>query len=64
MYLYLDWMNRVEKTRNKVIGGVVTATIILIVAFSRLYQGMHTLDQVLYGVVIGTWLASSFHFCF
>ncbi len=33
----------------------------LLVGFSRLYNGVHTMDQILYGLLLGLWLAISLH---
>ena len=42
--------------------GLLISTIVT-VSFSRLYLGMHTLNQVLYGALLGIWLAVYFHYC-
>jgi membrane-associated phospholipid phosphatase len=34
-----------------------------IMGFARIYQGLHTVDQVLYGWCLGFWFALFFHFC-
>ena len=31
--------------------------------FARLYQGVHTANQIIFGWQIGIWLAFYFHFC-
>ena len=33
------------------------------VGFSRMILGVHSLDQVVYGWLIGVWFALTFHFC-
>jgi len=33
----------------------------LLVGFSRLYNGDHSMDQILYGWLLGLWLAFAFH---
>ena len=42
------------------IGAIVTP---LLVGFSRLYNGVHTLDQIIYGLLLGLWLALLSHYC-
>jgi len=32
------------------------ATVVSIVGYSRMYNGVHTLDQVIYGGLIGIWI--------
>ena len=34
----------------------------LLVAYSRLLLGVHSIDQVIFGGLLGTWLAFSIHF--
>jgi membrane-associated phospholipid phosphatase len=34
------------------------------VAYSRIVLGMHSYNQIFYGLMIGIWLALSFHFIF
>lgn len=35
----------------------------LLVGFSRLYNGDHSMDQILYGWLLGVWIAFSNHYC-
>jgi hypothetical protein len=32
------------------------------IGYSRLVLGVHSLNQILFGLLLGTWLALSFHF--
>ena len=38
--------------------------LILAVGFSRLYNGVHSMDQIIYAYLLGTWLAITLHFGF
>jgi len=33
------------------------------VGYSRVFLGMHTMDQILFGWLLGVWFAFTFHFC-
>lgn len=35
----------------------------LLIGFSRLYVGAHSMNQILYGWSLGLWLAFYFHYC-
>ena len=35
----------------------------VLICLDRLYLGLHTLDQVLYGFTLGVWVALYFHYC-
>ena len=41
-----------------------TLFVIFMMGFSRLYTGLHTLNQIIYGIQVGMWLAYYFNFCF
>ena len=32
-------------------------------AFDRLYLGVHSIDQIVFGLLLGTWSAFFFHYC-
>ena len=34
------------------------------IAYSRFFLGLHSIDQIIYGSVIGIWLAISLHYIF
>ena len=42
---------------------VVAVTLGLTVGYSRLFLGVHSPDQILYGWLLGVWLAFWIHFC-
>jgi membrane-associated phospholipid phosphatase len=50
-------------------GGVYISTLIVAITFfvcmgfARIYQGVHSLDQVLYGYQLGIWGALYFYYC-
>ena len=46
----------------KVLTLIFALTTACTVAYSRLYLGRHSLDQVLYGALLGTWIAFTAHF--
>ena len=35
-----------------------------IIGFARFYEGVHSLNQIVYGWSIGLWIAFYFHLCF
>jgi len=41
----------------------VAVTFGLTVGYSRVFLGMHSMDQVLFGWLLGVWFAFTFHFC-
>ena len=41
---------------------VVALVFAFTIAYSRLVLGMHSLNQIIFGLLLGTWLAFSFHF--
>jgi len=47
----------------KSILGVTVALFIGLMGFARLYVGAHTMNQIIYGWLLGTWLAFYVHFC-
>jgi membrane-associated phospholipid phosphatase len=42
---------------------VLDISVISLMGFSRLYNGVHTLDQIILGTMLGTWLAFVMHLC-
>lgn len=50
------------KPVTKVLLFILVLSAATLVAFSRLYLGVHSLDQVLYGALLGTWVALTWHF--
>jgi hypothetical protein len=46
-----------------VIGGLLAVLIGVAIGFSRMLLGVHSLNQVIFGFVIGVWAAFTFHFC-
>ena len=45
------------------IGGLLSVSIGVGIGFSRMLLGVHSLNQVIFGLVIGVWAAFTFHFC-
>lgn len=43
---------------------IVAITLPIMVGFSRLYNGDHSMDQILYGWLLGLWLAFANHYLF
>lgn len=41
---------------------LVAITFGVTVGYSRLFLGVHSMDQILYGWSVGVWLAVTFHF--
>lgn len=39
------------------------SVILTFVGYSRMFNGVHTLDQVIYGALIGLWIAFFGHEC-
>ena len=62
--LLLDFYAKYKdnKFSIKLLGFVIVFVLIMIVGFSRLYNGDHTLDQIIYGILLGLWLAMFMHF--
>jgi membrane-associated phospholipid phosphatase len=51
---------------NKVVFGIVLGCdigFILLVGFSRLFNGVHTIDQIILGYLFGSLVAFTMHFC-
>lgn len=45
------------KGRNSYLFIVFISIILVIVGYSRMFNGVHSLDQVIYGALIGLWIA-------
>lgn len=43
---------------------VVAITFGLTIGYSRLFLGMHTMNQIVFGLLLGVWIALSWHFIF
>lgn len=41
-----------------------TISIPFIVCFSKFYVNANSLDQIIFGNLLGLWIASTMHFCF
>lgn len=59
---YLSLYSQLSRIQ-KVIGGFLSVSISLAIAFSRILLGVHSLNQVIFGLVIGIWATFTFHFC-
>lgn len=50
-----------DSTCGRVLQFFAAIGIPLLVGFSRLYNGDHSMDQILYGWLLGLWLAFALH---
>ncbi len=41
----------------------ISISLTFLIAFARFYVGVHTLNQIVYGLTWGLWLSFYFHFC-
>lgn len=41
---------------------IVAITFGLTIGYSRLFLGMHTMNQIVFGLILGVWIALSWHF--
>ena len=62
----VDWLDLCRtsldywlKVLSLILGFVFVATI----AYSRLFLGAHSLDQIVFGCLIGFWCGYTMHFC-
>jgi membrane-associated phospholipid phosphatase len=46
------------------LGLFFTVFFMFIIGFARFYEGVHSINQILYGWTIGLWIAFYLHFCF
>ncbi len=53
----LDYAHTEGKIYFKLIGFAAAITFGFTIAYSRLFLGVHSLDQVLFGLLLGTWCA-------
>lgn len=65
LFIFLDFMGTAKPLRTLKWKATLSAIIAFtgIMGFARIYQGMHTLDQIIYGWCLGVWFALFFHFC-
>jgi hypothetical protein len=42
---------------------IISVSLTFLICFARFYVGVHTLNQIVYGLSWGLWLAFYFHFC-
>eukprot|EP00347_Sterkiella_histriomuscorum_P008440 403345086 len=47
-----------------ILGVICIVSYPLIMAYDRLFMGVHTIDQIIFGLQLGYWLAFYFHFCY
>lgn len=59
----LDYAHTDSKLWGKLAGFAVAITFGVTIAYSRLFLGVHSLDQVLYGLLLGSWCAFTMQFC-
>jgi len=45
-----------EKVWLKIIYGIFMGSMVIIILFSRLFLGVHSLNQIIYGLTLGVWL--------
>jgi membrane-associated phospholipid phosphatase len=60
--LFLD-LNSNFKGRKSYLFIASMSVILTFVGYSRMFNGVHTLDQVIYGALIGLWIAFFGHEC-
>lgn len=61
LYLYFQLPQNLNPRIKKVILTIVIA-LFLTLGYSRFYVGVHTLDNILFGWMIGIWAALTYHF--
>jgi membrane-associated phospholipid phosphatase len=49
---------------GRILAYIAAITLPLLVGFSRLYNGDHSMDQILYGWLLGLWVAFANHYLF
>ena len=66
---WLDYYTNFNKTDSVLAKPLVKIVLLILaltwgclIAFSRMYLGVHSLDQVLYGALVGIWVALTMHF--
>ena len=62
-FAFIEQNSGAANLTGRAIGAMTTACLFAVsVAYSRLFLGVHSLDQVLFGGLIGIWLAVSIHY--
>ena len=64
LMLCLDYFHDKPQSVLKKICFVFAASIKLLIGYSRLYVGAHSLNQIVYGLLLGLWFTLYFHYCF
>ena len=68
-FLFLDvfedpQVRRYSRQAKVYIGSLfLTFSMIVLIGFARLYVGLHTINQIVYGWLLGLWMAFYFHYC-
>jgi len=55
--VWLDFAQSNAKLWSKIVSLAIAITYGVTIAYSRLFLGVHSLDQVLYGLLLGSWCA-------
>jgi membrane-associated phospholipid phosphatase len=55
--VWLDFAHSNAKIWSKIVALGIAITYGVTIAYSRLFLGVHSLDQVLYGLLLGSWCA-------
>jgi len=56
-----SWSEQQTWKKTMAMGAVVANG--LIVGYSRMFLGVHSINQVIYGLLLGAWLALTFNYC-
>lgn len=59
----LDFAHTGNKIVFKLLGFVCALTFAITIGYSRLFLGVHSLDQVLFGLLLGAWVALTMQYC-
>ena len=59
----LDFAHTGNKLVFKLLGFACAITFAVTIAYSRLFLGVHSLDQVLFGLLLGAWCALTMQYC-
>ncbi len=61
LYLYLEIPKNInKKARISIFTSVIA--LIFTLGYSRFYTGVHTLDNIIFGWMIGIWAALTYHY--
>ena len=64
-YLFLEYINENPSTTlQKVAGLSMVCIATLLMGLARMLLGLHTFNQILFGISLGLWLGSFFYFQF